>query len=118
MPGGVGGAASRDVPLSRLRVRHIRNIILVIANTFLVSRSCVCLSCDFVPIQGEPFACVRRSPHQLISGRVQPVPRSLMRIARGAGLQGGWDHSLPRRLSALSRPGHTSTLDLISSIGI
>jgi hypothetical protein len=33
----------------------------------------------------------------------------------GAGLQGGWDHSLPRRLSALSRPGHTSTLDLISS---
>jgi hypothetical protein len=22
----------------------------------------------------QPFACVRRSPHQLISGRVQPVP--------------------------------------------
>ena len=30
------------------------------------------------------------------------------------GLQGGWDHSLPRRLSAMSRSGHTSTLDLIS----
>src|SRR4029077_12361010 len=37
---------------------------------------------------------------------------------RGRGLQGGWDHSLPRRLSAMSRPGHTSTLDLISSFSI
>ena len=55
---------------------------------FLFDRSCVCLSCDFVPIQGEPFACVRRSPHQLISGRVQPVPRSLMRIARARGSKG------------------------------
>ena len=33
---------------------------------------------------------------------------------RGRGLQGGWDHSLPRRLSAMSRSGHTSTLDLMS----
>jgi hypothetical protein len=34
---------------------------------------------------------------------------------RGLGLQGGWDHSLPRRLSAMSKSGHTSTLDFISS---
>ena len=34
---------------------------------------------------------------------------------RGRGLRGRWDHSLPRRLSALSRSGHTSTLDFISS---
>ena len=34
---------------------------------------------------------------------------------RGRGPQGGWDHSLPRRLSAMSRSGHTSTLDFISS---
>ncbi len=32
-----------------------------IANTFLVKHSCVCLSYGFVPIQGEPFACVQRS---------------------------------------------------------
>jgi hypothetical protein len=30
---------------------------------------------------------------------------------RGRGLQGGWDHSLPRHLSAMSRSSHTSTLD-------
>jgi hypothetical protein len=71
-----------------LRVRHIRNIILVIANTSCSIAPAFCLSCDFVPIQGEPFACVRRSPHQLISGRVQPVPRSLMRIARARGSKG------------------------------
>jgi hypothetical protein len=40
------------------------------------------LSYGFVPIQGEPFACVRHSPHQLISGPVQPVPESLRRSAR------------------------------------
>jgi hypothetical protein len=34
---------------------------------------------------------------------------------RGLGLQGGWDHSLLRRLSAMSESGHTSTLDFISS---
>src|SRR6516162_1680011 len=34
---------------------------------------------------------------------------------RGRGLQGEWDHSLPRRLSAMSGSGHTSTLDLRSS---
>src|SRR5207342_3052280 len=53
-----------------------------IANVFLLKHSYVSLSYSFVPIQGEPFACVRHSPHQLISGRVQPVPRSLMRVAR------------------------------------
>src|ERR1700721_3480155 len=46
----------------------------------------ICLS--FVLIQGEPFACVRRSPHQLISGRGQPVPRSLMRVARARAPRG------------------------------
>jgi len=76
-----------------------------IANILLI-----CL--ELLPIQGEPFACVRHSPHQLISGRVRPVPRSLMRL-RGLGLQGGWDHSLPRRRSAMSKSGHTSTLDFI-----
>ena len=45
-----------------------------IANVFLLKHSYVSLSYSFVPIQGEPFACVRHSPHQLISGRVQPVP--------------------------------------------
>jgi hypothetical protein len=35
---------------------HIRNLILTIANIFLANRSCVCLSCGFVQIQGEPFA--------------------------------------------------------------
>src|SRR5678815_5162567 len=34
------------------------------------------------------YKLVRRSPHQLISGRVQPVPRSLMRIARARGSKG------------------------------
>jgi hypothetical protein len=29
------------------------------------------LSYRFVPIRGEPFACVPHSPHQLISGRVE-----------------------------------------------
>ena len=67
---------------------HIRNIIVEIANIFLLGPSCVCFSYDFVPIQGEPFACVRRSPHQLISGRVQPVPRSLMRVARARAPRG------------------------------
>src|SRR6516164_2792844 len=33
---------------------------------------------------------------------------------RGRGLQGGRDLSPPRRISALSSTGHTSTLDLIS----
>src|SRR5260370_41347420 len=59
-----------------------------IANTFLLQHSCVSLSYGFVPIQGEPFACVRHSPHQLISGRVQPVPKSLMRIARARAPRG------------------------------
>jgi len=97
---------------------HIHNIILAIAITFLFSRSCVCLSRGFVPIQGEPFACVRHSPHQLISGPVQPGSKVPHAHCEGAGLQGGWDHSLPRRLSALSRTGHTSTLDLINSFSI
>src|SRR5262249_54984393 len=33
-------------------------------------------------------------------------------IARVVGLQGGWDPSNPRRLSAMRSAGHTSTLDL------
>jgi hypothetical protein len=57
-----------------LRAYLIRTIIEEIANILLLKRSCVCSSCGFVPIQGEPFACVRHSPHQLISGRVPPVP--------------------------------------------
>ena len=42
----------------------------------------------FVRSKASPLRGVRHSPHQLISGRVQPVPQSLMRVAR-AGLQGG-----------------------------
>ena len=53
---------------------YIRNIMEEIANVFLLKHSYVSLSYSFVPIQGEPFACVRHSPHQLISGRVKPVP--------------------------------------------
>jgi hypothetical protein len=52
-----------------------------IANILLI-----CL--ELLPIQGEPFACVRHSPHQLISGRVRPVPRSLMRVARARAPRG------------------------------
>src|SRR6202040_34661 len=59
-----------------------------IANVFLLKHSYVSLSYSFVPIQGEPFACVRHSPHQLISGRVQPVPRPLMRVARARAPRG------------------------------
>ena len=59
-----------------------------IANVFLLKHSYVSLSYSFVPIQGEPFACVRHSPHQLISGRVQP--RSIIPHAHceGAGSKG------------------------------
>src|ERR1700751_2217308 len=35
---------------------QIRNIIVAMANICLLSRSCVCLSYGFGPIQGEPFA--------------------------------------------------------------
>src|SRR5579864_5022487 len=74
-----------------------------IANIFFLGRSCVCLSYGFVPIQGEPFACVRHSPHQLISGRVSTRSKVPHAYREGAGLQGGWDLSLPRHLSALAR---------------
>jgi len=40
-------------------------------------------------------------PHQLISGRDEPVPRSLMEQCEGTGLQGGWDHSTSRRIAAM-----------------
>jgi hypothetical protein len=64
--------------------------------------------------KASPLRSVRRSPHQLISGRGQPVPQSLMRVARARGSKAGWDLSPLRHLSAQSSTGHTSTLDLIS----
>jgi hypothetical protein len=49
------------------RIRRIA--IVALARKLLVDqltsgRSCVCFSYGFVPIQGEPFACARRSPHR------------------------------------------------------
>src|SRR5215475_11585987 len=38
--------------------------------------------------KASPLRGVRRSPHQLISGRVKPVPRSLMRVARARAPRG------------------------------
>jgi hypothetical protein len=56
---------------------------------------------------------MRHSPHQLISGRAEPVPRSLMQQGEGTGLQGGWDHSRERRIAATLSGDHTSTLDSV-----
>ena len=42
---------------------------------------------------------------------IESVPRSPMHRCEGKGLQGGWDHSSWRRLSAMSNSDHTSTLD-------
>ena len=53
----------------------------------------------------EPEYIERSNPALIAAVEVGGVRR---------GLQGGMDHSLPRRLSAMSRSGHTSTLDLIS----
>src|SRR6516162_1220032 len=55
---------------------------------------------------------MRRSPHQLISGRAQAqtkVPHATLRGQKG--LQGGWDPSLGRRLAATPPGGHASTLE-------
>jgi hypothetical protein len=55
---------------------------------------------------------MRHSPHQLISGRNRvrtKVPHASLRGQRG--LQGGWDPSASRLLSAIHTHGHTSTLD-------
>ena len=61
---------------------------------------------------GAPCDSMRRSPHQLISGRDRAQPRSLMQHCEdGRGLQGGWDPSLRRRLAATPPGGHASTLD-------
>jgi hypothetical protein len=70
--------------------------------------------------KAEPLSAMRHSPHQLISGRGKPpVPRSLLQQCEGIGLQGGWDPSKQRRLSATLFDGHTSTLEsvmLLSSL--
>lgn len=55
---------------------------------------------------------MRHSPHKLISGRNRvrtKVPHASLRGQRG--LQGGWDPSASRLLSASHAHGHTSTLD-------
>ena len=41
----------------------------------------------------EPCAEYGWRRNQLISGRVLPAPRSLLRYCEGKGLQGGWDQS-------------------------
>ena len=49
----------------------------------------------------SPFA-MRHSPHQLISGRGKPPYQGpSCNSARAQGSKGGWDHSVPRRLSAM-----------------
>ena len=68
-----------------LRVHLISNIIEEIAILF-VAHLLICLS--FVAIQGKPFACVQRSPHQLISGRVQSRPKVPHAVCEGAGSKG------------------------------
>jgi hypothetical protein len=75
----------------------------------------VLLGLVLFPIQGEPFACVRRSRGTNLYPAGYNPSQGPSCALRGRGLRGRWDHSLPRRLSAMSRSGHTSTLDFISS---
>ena len=60
---------------------------------------------------GAPLRTCDSSSHKLISGRVCPVPSSLMRGCEGEGLQGDGTNLEPRRISAKPGNGHTSTLD-------
>ena len=60
----------------------------------------------------SPFA-MRRSPHQLISGRGEPRTKVPHATCEGTGLQGGWDPSATRLLSASHAHGHTSTLESV-----
>src|SRR4029077_3539928 len=55
---------------------------------FPIVAPCVCLSCS-APIQGEPFAwrAALAAPTYIRPG-VTPVPRSLMRVARGRAPRG------------------------------
>ena len=62
--------------------------------------------------KAEPFA-MRRSPHQLISGRGEPRTKVPHATCEGTGLQGGWDPSATRLLSASHAHGHTSTLESV-----
>src|ERR1700756_4981800 len=57
-------------------------------------------------------------PHQLISGRDEPVPRSLMEQCEGTGLQGGWDPSTERHVAASRRTGHTSHLGISKVVSV
>src|ERR1700756_5719018 len=55
---------------------------------------------------------MRHSPHQLISVRgSSPYQGPSCTCEGGRGLQGGWDPSEARHLSAMPFHGHTSTLD-------
>jgi hypothetical protein len=78
---------------------------------FLVKYSCVwfCFRSKASPLR----ACSSRGTNLYPAGYNPSQGPSC--ALRGRGLRGRWDHSLPRRLSAMSRSGHTSTLDFISS---
>src|ERR1700752_2097766 len=52
-------------------------------------------------------------PHQLISGRGEPRTKVPHATCEGTGLQGGWDPSATRLLSASHAHGHTSTLESV-----
>src|ERR1700739_3088324 len=60
----------------------------------------------------SPFG-MRRSPHQLISGGGEPRTKVPHATCEGTGLQGGWDPSATRLLSASHAHGHTSTLESV-----
>jgi hypothetical protein len=62
--------------------------------------------------KAELFGYAALAAFKLISGRDEPVPRSLLRQCEGTGLQGGWDPSTERHVAASRRTGHTSHLGI------
>src|SRR6202022_736999 len=59
------------------------------------------------------FASATLLPHQLISGRGKPPYQGpSCNSARAQGSKEGWDHSVPRRLSAMLDSDHTSNLGM------
>src|ERR1700726_4822125 len=72
-----------------------------IANIFFLGRSCVCLSYGFDPRRALCVRAALAAPTYIRPGSTRSkVPHA---YCEGAGLQGGWDLSLPRHLSALAR---------------
>jgi hypothetical protein len=83
----------------------------------LVRHSCVCLSCRFQLIQGEPcwMHAALAAPTYIRSG-FEPVPRSLMQHCEGVQGSKGNGTILNRGIfQPCSVPGHTFALDLTNS---